>query len=185
MDARFIIFIAVYSIFIPGAMIWVFSQVVGLIRAKGVPFVPLTSKKLQEVFNHVKLKPTDSLVDLGSGDGRVLRSFEKQGVTKLAGYEVNYWAYLQSLVKNKFYHSKAKMYFKNFKKVDLGQYNIVFCYLLEGYLTSLKDKFDKELKPGTKVISYGFQVKDWLVPEIIYTIPENKNLGLIFIYTIK
>lgn len=185
MDIELVIFIAIYAVFLSVLIVWIVSQPIGLIRAKGVPFVPLTKKKLQKVLEHVHLQSTDSLVDLGSGDGRVLRGFEKQGVEKLAGYEVNYWAYLLSLAKNKFYHSKAKMYFKNFKKIDLGQYNIVFCYLLEGYLTALKDKFNQELKPGAKVISYGFEVKNWLEPEIIYTIPENKNLGRIFIYTIK
>jgi len=164
--------------------VWIGSQPIGLIRAGGVPYVPLRKKQLESIVSHIRLKVTDNFVDLGSGDGRVLRIFEKQGVKNLSGYEVNYWAYLSSLVKNKFYHSKAKIYFKNFKKINLSEYNVVFCYLLEEYLRTLKEKFDKELKPGTKIISYGFEIKNWRPAKIIYTNKEKKNLGRIFIYTI-
>ena len=185
MTIKLIILLVLYAVFLLWLVVWVVSQALGLIRARGVPYVPLNKKQLQSIMDHVQLQATDNLVDLGSGDGRVLRLFEKQGVKNLSGYEVNYWAYLLSLIKNKSYHSKAKIYFKNFRKADLSQYNIIFCYLLEGYLKSLRGKFDKELRPGTKVISYGFPVKDWIEPEIIYSNKENKNLGKIFIYNIK
>ena len=78
-------------------------------------------------------------------------------------------------IKNKLLKSKSKVYFKNFKKVDLSEYNVIFCYLLDYYLNSLKQKFDKELKPGTKIISYGFPIKNWHKPE---------KLGRMFVYRI-
>lgn len=153
--------------------LFLFSWIIGLIRARGVPFVPLSKKQLKDIDKHIRLKSSDRVVDLGCGDARVLRMFEKQGVKNLSGYEVNFWAYLLAKMHFK---SKAKIYFKNFKKVDLSKYDVVFCYLLDYYLESLKDKFDKELKPGTKVISYAFQIKNWHKPEVI----DKK----IFIYTI-
>jgi len=120
------------------------------------------------------------------GDGRVLRTFEGQGVKDLTGYEVSLWAYLLARIKNKFLKSKSRIIFKNFKRVDLSRYNIVFCYLMDYYINSsaFKNKLDKELKPEAKLISYGFEIKNWREPEIIYTNKENKNLGRIFIYKI-
>ena len=108
--------------------------------------------------------------------------FEKQGVKDLVGYEVNFWIYLLAKVKNKISKSKSKIYLKDFKKVNLSGYNIVFCYLSDYYMDSLKEKFDKELKPRTKIISYVFEAKDWREPKIIYTNKENKKLGKIFVY---
>lgn len=148
-------------------LIYALSLIIGLIWARGVPFVSLSKKQLRAVDKNIKLKPGDRVVDLGCGDARVLRMFEKQGVKDLTGYEINFWAYLLAKIKNKLLKSKSKVYFKNFKKVDLSEYNVIFCYLLDNYLNSLKEKFDKELKPGTKIISYSFSIKNWHKPEKI------------------
>lgn len=148
-------------------LIYLLSLIIGLIWARGVPFVSLSKKQLRAVDKNIKLKPDDKVVDLGCGDARVLRMFEKQGVKDLTGYEINFWAYLLAKIKNKLLKSKSKVYFKNFKKVDLSEYNVIFCYLLDYYLNSLKEKFDKELKPGTKIISYSFSIKNWHKPEKI------------------
>ncbi|MBU1132005.1 hypothetical protein KKC32_01995 [Patescibacteria group bacterium] len=165
--------------------IWSISNAIGLIRARGVPYVPLSRRQLQAIEKNIKLNSDDILIDLGCGDGRVLRMFERQGVKNLSGYEVNFWAYLKSKIINKFTRSKSKIYFKNFKTIDLSKFNIVFCYLLEGYLARMREQFEQQLSPGTKIISYGFEIKDWREPKIIYTDKENKKLGRIFIYEIK
>jgi len=159
-----LIFSFVISILI---LVYALSLIIGLIWARGVPFVSLSKKQLRTVDKNIKLKPGDRVVDLGCGDARVLRMFEKQGVKDLTGYEINFWAYLLAKTKNKLLKSKSKVYFKNFKKVDLSEYNVIFCYLLDNYLNSLKEKFDKELKPGTKIISYSFSIKNWHKPEKI------------------
>lgn len=169
-------------ILLSAAFVYVSSLFVWLIWAKGIPFIPLTKKQLKAINKHIKLKSTDRIVDLGCGDGRVLRMFEKQGVRDLTGYEVNFWIYLLAKVKNKISKSKSKIYLKDFKKINLSEYNIVFCYLSDYYMNSLKEKFDKELKSGTKIISYVFEAKDWREPKIIYTNKENKKLGKIFVY---
>ena len=177
-----IIILVVLSVILIILFICLFSGIIGLVMARGVPFVSLTKGQLMAVNKCIRLNSTDRVVDLGCGDGRVLRMFEKQGVKDLDGYEINFWAYLLAKIKTRLSKSKAKIYFKNFNKVDLSEYNLVFCYLLPGCVNSLKEKFDKELKPGTKIISYAFQIKNWREAEIIYTNDKNNNLGRIFIY---
>lgn len=177
------IFFTIFLILL-GLSVWSVSTLIGLIRAKGVPFVTLRRAQLQGIKKHIKLEESDRVIDLGCGDGRVLRLFASQGVKTLHGYEVNFWAVLLARTFNFLKGVKSKIFFKNFNKAKLKKYNIVFCYLLEGSLKRLRDKFDKELEPGTKVISYAFEIKDWRDPEIIYTNQENKKLGRIFIYTI-
>lgn len=169
-------------ILLSATFVYVSSLFIWLIWARGIPFIPLTKKQLKAINRNVKLKLTDRVVDLGCGDGRVLRMFEKQGAKDLVGYEVNFWIYLLAKVKNKISKSKSKIYLKDFKKVNLSGYNIVFCYLSDYYMNSLKEKFDEELKPGTRIISYVFETKDWHEPKIIYTNKENKKLGKIFVY---
>jgi len=166
-------------------VVWGVSTLVGLVIARGVPFVPLRKQQIYYLGENLKLSSSDRVVDLGCGDGRVLRFFEKKfGVTDLTGFEINYWAVLRAKIWNKYKKSSAKVNMQNFYNEDISKYNIVFCYLLEKALVRLKYKFDKELKPGTKVISYGFEIKNWRTPEIIYCNPENHQVDRIFVYTI-
>jgi len=161
----------------------VVNNFISLIRTWGVPYVPLSKKQLQSVVDNVKLNSTDKVVDLGCGDGRVLQAFEKQGVKELTGYEINLWAYLWGRIMNYRLKSKTKLYLKNFNQINLNQFDIIFCYLLEEAMEKLKNKFDQELRPGTKIISYGFKIPDWREPsQIIYTNKKRKELGRIFIY---
>ncbi|MBT4722359.1 hypothetical protein HN958_02690 [Candidatus Falkowbacteria bacterium] len=156
---------------------------IGLIQSRGVPYVPLNKKQLNSIKKYVNLSQDDKLVDLGCGDGRVLRLFEKQGVKDLVGYEINFPVCCLAWFKNLVFRSKVKVYYKNFNKVDLSVYNKAFCYLLPKYLERMKDKLDKEMQ-GSTVISYGFKIKGWQPDDIIHTDKDNKQLGRIFIYKI-
>lgn len=156
---------------------WVMASVVGLWRARGVPFVALNKKQLQFLAENVKLDSGDCLVDLGCGDGRVLNLFAKQGVRDLVGYEVNLWAYVRAKLSTQ----SAKIYLRNFFKINLQRYNVVFCYLLDKQLAKLKEKFVQELQPGTKIISFSFAIPDWTPAQVI-----NAGAGRkIYIYKIK
>ena len=160
--------------------VYALGTISGVIMARGVPFVPLTRRKLIFLNKNIQLKSEDKLVDLGCGDGCVLRLFEKQGVKILSGYEVNFWAFTLAKLINIIKHSRSKIYFKNFFKINLAEYNVVFCYLLEKQLSNLKEKFDQELKPGAKIISFDFEIKNWHKPVEVFE--ENKSR--IFVYKI-
>lgn len=177
---QILIMFTVWFVVIILLLLWSVSSLVGLIRSRGVPYIPLNKSKLEFLNQNIKFNVNDRIIDLGCGDGRVLRMFEKQGVRNLTGYEINYWAYLIAKIKNQLHKSKAKVYFKNFNKVDLSQYNVIFCYLLPYAITSMKEKFDRELTPGTRVVSYAFEAKDWRKPEVL----SDGNGRKIFIYTI-
>lgn len=140
--------------------------------AKGVPYVPLKKRKLEFVNENIQLNAADKVIDLGCGDGRVLRLFGKQGVSDLTGNEINLWAYLVAIVKNKLCHSRAKIHLGNFYKANLAQYDVVFCYLMPNVLSALREKFDRELRPGAKVVSCGFEIKDWKNPMNIFKVGE-------------
>ena len=62
----------------------------------GAPFVPSRNKDLQEVFTKLyPIRKTDYLVDLGSGDGKVLKAANAHGARAL-GIEINPFLYVFS-----------------------------------------------------------------------------------------
>lgn len=164
--------------------IWGISAIIGIIRAQGVPYVPLSKKQLRLLKDNVEFEPEAKTVDLGCGDGRVLFLFEELGVKDLSGYEVNFWAYLKAKIVGLFKKSKVKLYYKNFKYVDLSGFDVVFCYLLDEYLAKIEYKLKKELKPGTKIVSFAFKFPNWPVDQEIITNKDNSKLNRIYIYRV-
>lgn len=60
-----------------------------------------------------------------------------------------------------------KLYYKNFFNADLKEADVIFCFLMSKTMEKLKDKFLNELKSETKIISYAFEIKDWMPYAII------------------
>jgi SAM-dependent methyltransferase len=61
----------------------------GLVVIKGAPYVPTHVSEIEQAFDKLyKLNSRDTLVDIGSGDGIVLRHAAKRGA-KAIGYEIN------------------------------------------------------------------------------------------------
>ncbi len=163
------------------------NNVIGILRGRGVPYIPLERKVIESIIKNYPLdnKQNIRFVDLGSGDGRILFAFEKSGINDVTGYEVNWWAYLKSKFLAKRKGSQAKIYYKSFFNTDLSQYNVVFCYLLSTMLTRLRGKFDKDLKPGTLIISAAFEAKDWKQPIAVLPLIEgDASNRKLFIYKI-
>lgn len=166
-----------------------FSQVsalVSLIRTKGVPYVPLKKRQLKNLENNIFFTDPEKikLVDLGSGDGRVLRLFNDLGIKDLTGYELNWWAHLKAKVINRWQKRKIKLYNNNFLTIDLSKYNVVFCYLMPDMLMRLRQKFDQELESGTMIYSYAFPIADWREAKVIEFPRDELGMTQIHVYTI-
>lgn len=61
----------------------------GFVVVRGAPYVPTKRRPLERAFDDLyPLSDSDTLVDIGSGDGIVLRAAAKRGATAI-GYELN------------------------------------------------------------------------------------------------
>jgi hypothetical protein len=50
---------------------------------------------------------------------------------------------------------------------DLSDADVIYCYQASGAIQQLRDKFDRELKPGTIVISNTYTIERWLSPTVV------------------
>lgn len=74
-------------------MIWILAigglaLIVGFGALFGAPYVPSHRRDIERLFDDIKLGSKDLLVDIGAGDGRVLRSAARRG-SRAIGYEIN------------------------------------------------------------------------------------------------
>jgi len=161
------------------------NNLIALFLAKGVPFVPLNKQQLERIKKNLKISniKDKKIVDLGSGDGRVLRLFEQMGAEDIVGYEINWWAHIKAKILNSYFKSKVKVFYKNFNNVDLSQFDVVFCYLLPRNLKKMVKRFEKEIRSDAIIISYAFEIDGWQGEiEMIETNQLKPKLDRIFIY---
>lgn len=126
----------------------------------GAPFVPTKTNIVEEILKRAKLKKGVRFLDLGSGDGRVLRFAVREYGVEGTGVELHPLLLLYAKIKDQ--NAKLKPYFirKNFFDVSFKNYDVIFMFLIPKTVERLKEKFKKEFK-GKLIISHGFAFKGW------------------------
>ena len=134
---------------------------------QGAMFVPTANIRVRTFLDAVPMSADDLLVDIGCGDGRVLRAARRRYGVRALGFEVNFLAYLIARVRSLGIEG-IRVRWGNFWKIDLGDANVVFCYLFPDVMERLAKKLEKELHPGTRVVSCNFPVPGWRPLEVLF-----------------
>jgi hypothetical protein len=81
----------------------------------------------------------------------------------VVGYEISILAWSTAQLLNNIYGlgRRGEVRYKNFYKENLSEFDVIYCFLTPMAMKRLKDKFERELKPGARVVSYAFQVPGW------------------------
>jgi len=150
-----LITIFLFSLFLFG---FVFFQL--LQNVISAPYVPSNRRKVEEALKELKIKGR-TFIDLGSGDGCIVRTASKLGAIS-TGVEINPYLSIYSKVRNIFSKDKRNIQYlqKSFFNVDLSKYDVIYVYLYPGLMERLEDKIFSELKPGGLVISNTFVFKN-------------------------
>lgn len=103
----------------------------------------------------VPWRGNETVFDLGAGDGRILLAVKKRfpGVTAV-GCEIAPTVWL--LGKLRLLGSGVRLHLKSALREDVRSADVVLLYLFPHLLRALAEKFDRELKPGTLVVSQTF-----------------------------
>lgn len=136
-------------------MIYVLCTAAVLPATQGALYVSTTRTRIAAFIAAVPMKPGQVLMDLGCGDGRVLRFARRSYKVRAIGFEVNLLAYLKARVLS-IGQKNIEIRLKSFWSQNLAQADVVFCYLYPDVMQKLSVKLKAELKPGTLVVSCNF-----------------------------
>ncbi len=138
-------------------LVLVFPGVYAMVR--GAPFVPSMNKAIEGMLKLGKFKGTDRVVDIGCGDGRVIRRIARGKVKEAVGYELSIPTFLLARLRTFFAGGKEKIRFGNFWHQDLSKYDVIVCFLLIEAMTNFEKDIWPKLKKGTRVISNAFKLR--------------------------
>lgn len=134
-----------------------------LIVVRGAPYVPTHARDIESLFALYRFKPRDVLVDLGSGDGRVLRAAAKHGVMSV-GFELNPFLVLITWLRLRRYRHLASVKMTDFWLTPLPDRTaVVFVFLAAPFMKKLDQHLQREvLRLGHDItlVSYGMKIAD-------------------------
>ncbi len=130
--------------------------------------MPSSHKAKKVIFS---LLPTSQgkIYELGSGWGHLAfplaRHFPKMEVLALEGSPLPW--FFSEAVQKIMYYPNLKIARKNFFNTSLRDADGIVCYLYPKAMERLKEKFEKELKPGAFVITNTFAIPGWKPDKVL------------------
>lgn len=132
----------------------------GFVVLFGAPYLPTLQPQTKQALDLLDLKPGQTLLELGSGDGRVMRAAAERGLT-VVGYELNPLLVLVSLVVTWRYRKQVTIRWGNFWRAKWPTTDGVFVFLLDKYMKKLDTKVTQQVarqKRPIKLLSFTFQI---------------------------
>ena len=138
---------------------------------KDVEWVPTPEALIEAMLNMAELGPDDVLMDLGSGDGRLVIEAARRGARAVG---VEYDARLVALSRDRAAEAglsgRATFQQADLFDVDLSQASVITLFLLPDLNLRLRPVL-LDLAPGTRIVSNTWDMGDWEADETIQLDP--------------
>ncbi len=147
-----------------GALLLCASSVFAAENVKdGGPYVPTPQQVVSAMLELAQVGPRDFVVDLGSGDGRIVLAAATQYQAR--GYGVDIDGELveraNASARKQEVADRVQFFQKDVFAADLSNVTVLTLYLLPAMMERLRPKLLKELKPGARIVSHDFDFGDW------------------------
>jgi hypothetical protein len=143
------------------------------------PYVPTPQVVVNRMLELAQIKSGDTVIDLGSGDGRIMITAAQKYGARGFGVELNPRLVLSSNeeAQRAGVADRVKFLQQDLFKTDFREADVLTLYLLPDVNLVLRPKILAELKAGTRVVSHDYGMGLWL-PEAEETIPApDKTVG--------
>ncbi|MBM3368090.1 MAG: hypothetical protein FJY43_07400 [Betaproteobacteria bacterium] len=156
------------------------------------PYVPSPQSVVADMLKIADIGPKDFVIDLGSGDGRIVLTAAQVFGASGFGVEIkdnlvkesNEAARLQGVA------DRVKFITADLFKTDISKATVLTMYLLPNTVNMLKDKLLTELRPGTKILSHDYPLSGWIPERYVQMDLEDKiaisgvTTTLIYLYMV-
>jgi ubiquinone/menaquinone biosynthesis C-methylase UbiE len=128
-----------------------------------VPFVPTNQATVDAMLRVANVGASDFVIDLGSGDGRILITAAKQRGARGFGVDIDPQRVREAIENAKAagVSDRVRFFQRNLYETKISEATVVTLYLLPRVNIELRPRLLAELKPGTRVVSHDFDMGDW------------------------
>jgi SAM-dependent methyltransferase len=134
-------------------VLWVYLPVLW-----GGLWIPANMRAASRMLQLAGVKPEDSVVDLGAGDGRIVILAARDFQARAAGVEIDPLRCLLAnlLIRLLGLRERARVHWGNVRSFPVAGADVVTVFLLPGALQSLKERLMQTLRPGARVVAHTF-----------------------------
>lgn len=134
------------------------------------PFDPTPQEVVERLLVLAGVRKGDVVYDLGSGDGRVVIAAAKKFGVKAVGFEIDpdLVKLARENVRKQGVEKLVEIRQQDFTSANLSAASVVTLYLSKDGNPAVRPGLMHQLKPGARIVSYGFDMGDW-APKIMET----------------
>ena len=145
-----------------------------------LPYVPTPQVVVDEMLKMANVTGKDFVIDLGSGDGRMIITAAKTLNANGLGVDID-----KKLVdlsnrqaKADGVDDRAKFIEQDMFRADIGKATVVTLYVLPDFMEKLRPKLLAELKPGTRIVAHDYYMREWYPDrQFSLTVPEKVKVN--------
>ena len=139
-----------------------FAFAAEIVRSGG-PYVPTPRAVVDAMLELAGVRPSDYVIDLGSGDGRIVLAAATR--FKAGGMGVDIDGELVEAANASAQRlgvaDRVRFLQQDVMETDVSRATVLTLYLLPGMMQNLRPKLLKELKAGTRIVSHDFDFGEW------------------------
>ena len=161
------------------APVTIWAQALDPIKELDTPFVTTPQNVVDAMLELAQVRRGDRLLDLGSGDGRIVITAAKRFDVPGLGVEIDprLVERARDSAVREGVADKARFEVQDLFDTDLTQATVITLYLLPDVNEMLKPRLMK-LRPGTRVVSHDWGMRDWPADREIVLDAPGKTVGL-------
>jgi SAM-dependent methyltransferase len=144
METVYLVFVIIVMCFGVGAVL-------------GAPFLPVRRPDMEAALDLADVRAGQTIIDLGSGDGRLLLAAARRGATAI-GYEINPLLVMWSRLATWRYRRQVKVRFGDFWSRRLPVADVIYVFIITHHTDRLDKKLRSQLQRPTRVVSYVFEL---------------------------
>jgi Methyltransferase domain len=128
------------------------------------PFITTPPEVVERMLEMAGTGPQDFVIDLGSGDGRIVIAAAQKFGARALGIELDASLVAKSRSIAESIEGKDRVSFVqgDVLVADISRASVITVYLLPGLMGKLQSRFISELAPGTRIVSHEFTMAGWL-----------------------
>jgi len=145
-------------------------------RDLDVPYVPTTPEAVNAMLKLADVKNTDTVYDLGCGDGRIVIAAAKTFGARGVGFDIDPDRIREANenARKAGVESLVRFEQQDLFQADIHRATVVTLFLLSSVNLRLRPKLLQDLRPGTRIVSNTFTMGDWK-PDREATVGEEAN----------